>query len=115
MSKVGVGIITCDRVKMFDVCFESISDEWYDELVVVDDGKEQGPFKRRGAEFIRTQGGEGVGKAKNRALKNLLDKGCDYIILVEDDMKFKGNLFAEYIKAYKETGIHHFMFGYLYP
>ncbi len=115
MNKVGVGIITCDRVKMFDVCFESISDEWYDELVVVDDGKEQGPFKRRGAEFIRTQGGEGVGKAKNRALKHLLDKGCDYIILVEDDMKFKGNLFAEYIKAYKETGIHHFMFGYHGP
>ena len=56
-----------------------------------------------------------LGKAKNRALKNLLDKGCDYIILVEDDMKFKGNLFAEYIKAYKETGIHHFMFGYHGP
>ena len=112
---IGVGIITCDRVKMFDVCFESISDEWYDELVVVDDGKEQGPFKRRGAEFIRTQGGEGVGKAKNKALKHLLDKGCDYIILVEDDMKFKGNIFEQYINAYKQTGIEHFMFGYHGP
>ena len=40
MDKVGVGIITCDRVDMFNVCFESLSDEWYDELVVVDDGKE---------------------------------------------------------------------------
>jgi len=114
-EKIGVGIITCDRVKMFDVCFESISDEWYDELVVVDDSKDQGPFRRRGAEFIRTKGGEGVGKAKNLAFKALLDKGCDYIILVEDDMKFKGNIFEQYINAYKKTGIEHFMFAYHGP
>ena len=115
MDKVGVGIITCDRVDMFNVCFESLSDEWYDELVVVDDGKEEYPLMRRGAEFIRTTGGVGVGKAKNAAIQSLLDKNCDYIILVEDDMKFTGNLFQEYINAYKETGIHHFMFAYHGP
>jgi len=115
MSKIGVGIITCDRVNMFNVCFESLSDEWYDELVVVDDGIKEYPLKRRGAEFIRTSGGEGVGKAKNIAIQHLLDKDCDYIILVEDDMKFTGNLFAEYIRAYKTTGIHHFMFAYHGP
>ena len=115
MSKIGVGIITCDRVNMFNVCFESLSDEWYDELVVVDDGTKEYPLKSRGAEFIRTSGGVGVGKAKNVAIQNLLDKDCDYIILVEDDMKFTGNLFAEYIRAYKTTGIHHFMFAYHGP
>jgi GT2 family glycosyltransferase len=115
MGKIGVGIITCDRVDMFNICFESLNDEWYDELVVVDDGEEEYPLMRRGAEFIRTTGKVGVGKAKNAAIQNLLDKDCDYIILVEDDMIFKGNLFAEYIKAYKETGIHHFMFGYHGP
>ena len=112
MGKIGVGIITCDRVNMFNVCFESLNDSWYDELVVVDDGQKEYPLMRRGVEFIRTTGGVGVGKAKNAAIQNLLDKDCDYIIL---DMKFKGNLFAEYIKAYKETGIHHFMFGYHGP
>ena len=115
MDKIGVGIVTCDRVSMFNICFESLSDEWYDELVVVDDGEKEYPEKRRGAEFIRTDGRVGVGKAKNAAIQNLLDKDCDYIILVEDDMIFKGNLFAEYIKAYKQTGIHHFMFGYHGP
>ena len=115
MDKVGVGIITCDRVNMFNVCFESLNDEWYDELVVVDDGKEDYPLMRKGVEFIRTTGGVGVGKAKNAAIQNLLDKDCDYIILVEDDMKFTGNLFQEYINAYKETGIHHFMFAYHGP
>ena len=115
MSKIGVGIITCDRVNMFNVCFDSLNDEWYDELVVVDDGKEEYPLMRSGVEFIRTTGGVGVGKAKNAAIQNLLDKDCDYIILVEDDMKFTGNLFAEYIRAYKTTGIHHFMFAYHGP
>ena len=27
---IGVGIITCDRNDMFNVCFESLNDEWYD-------------------------------------------------------------------------------------
>jgi len=115
MSKIGVGIITCDRVNMFNVCFESLNEEWYDELVVVDDGKEEHPSMRRGVEYKRTTGGVGVGKAKNVAIQNLLDKDCDYIILVEDDMKFTGNLFAEYVRAYKTTGIHHFMFAYHGP
>ena len=57
MGKIGVGIITCDRVDMFNVCFESLNDEWYDELVVVDDGTKEYPLMRRGAEFIRTTGG----------------------------------------------------------
>ena len=39
MGKVGVGIITCDRTDMYDICIESIDKSWYDELVVVDDGK----------------------------------------------------------------------------
>jgi len=81
MDKIGVGIVTCDRVSMFNICFESLSDEWYDELVVVDDGEKEYPEKRRGAEFIRTDGRVGVGKAKNAAIQNLLDKDCDYIIL----------------------------------
>jgi len=115
MDKIGVGIITCDRPDMYDICIESIDKNWYDELVVVDDGKKDHPIRNRDCIYIQTTGGEGVGKAKNAALRHLMDKECDYIILVEDDMKFKNNLFAEYIKAYKETGIHHFMFGYHGP
>ena len=34
MDKVGVGLITCDRVDMYDVCQKSIKDDWYDEFVV---------------------------------------------------------------------------------
>ncbi|MDB4430216.1 hypothetical protein N9273_00185 [bacterium] len=112
MSKIGVAVITCNREDMYNVCIDSIQSDWYDELVTVNDGN---PVTCNKGEYIETSGGEGVGRAKNRALQYLLKMGCDYIILVEDDMKFKGNIFKEYIKAHKATGIHHFMFGYHGP
>tara|TARA_R100000152_G_C6779801_1_gene211829 strand:+ start:2572 stop:3348 length:777 start_codon:yes stop_codon:yes gene_type:complete len=110
---IGVGIITCNRPEFFKKCRESINHKWYNYIVVVNDGEE--PLDDARAPVIKTNGGEGVGKAKNKAIKHLLEKGCDYIVLVEDDMLFKGNLFEQYIKAYKKTGIHHFMFAYHGP
>ena len=110
---VGVGIITCNRPEFFKKCRESIDHKWYNYIVVVNDGT--GPLEGAKAPVLKTKGGEGVGKAKNKAIKHLLEKGCDYIILVEDDMLFKKNLFKEYIKAYKKTGIQHFMFAYHGP
>jgi len=101
MGKVGVGIITCDRTDMYDICIESIDKSWYDELVVVDDGKKDHPTLKREGKYIQTTGGVGVGKAKNTALKHLLNEGCKYIILMEDDMKFTGNLFKEHVDDYK--------------
>jgi len=113
MSKIGVGIITCNRPEFFKKCRQSIKEEWYDYIVVVNDG--EGPVFDANASVIGTKGMEGVGRAKNLALKHLLDEGCEYIILVEDDMVFKGNLFEQYINAYKKTGIEHFMFAYHGP
>ena len=110
---IGVGIITCNRIDMYKKCRDSIKEDWYDELVTVNDGDES--IVCHVGDYIETSGGEGVGKAKNLAFKHLLEKGCDYIILVEDDMLFKGNIFEEYIKAYKKTGIEHFMFAYHGP
>tara|TARA_R100001079_G_scaffold107194_1_gene75975 strand:+ start:4921 stop:5703 length:783 start_codon:yes stop_codon:yes gene_type:complete len=112
-EKIGVGIITCNRPEFFKKCRESIKEEWCDSIVVVNDGK--GPLYNSRAAVIQTKGGEGVGKAKNIAIEYLLEEGCNYVILVEDDMMFKDNLFKQYIKAYKETGIHHFMFAYHGP
>lgn len=112
-EQIGVGIITCNRPDFFKKCRESIKHEWYNHIVVVNDGK--GPLFDARAPIIATSGMEGVGRAKNKAITHLLEKGCDYIIIVEDDMLFKGNLFEQYIKAYKKTGIHHLMFAYHGP
>lgn len=114
MGKVGVGIITCDRPDFYNKCLNSILPDWYDELVTVNDGEKLVERPSSG-KYIKTSGCEGVGKAKNKAMSYLLNKGCDYIILVEDDMLFKDNLFKAYIEASKKTGIQHFMFGYHGP
>ncbi len=109
---IGVAIITCNREDMYRVCMDSIHDDWYNEIVTVNDGK---GIECTKGEYIETGGGVGVGKAKNIAMQHLLDKGCEYIILVEDDMRFKKDIFKAYIRASQITGIQHFMFGYHGP
>ena len=37
---IGVGIITCNRPDFFGKCHKSIKREWYDYLVVVNDGED---------------------------------------------------------------------------
>ncbi|MDB4396039.1 hypothetical protein N9Z65_00320 [bacterium] len=97
---------------MYNTCVNSINEDWCDELVTVNDGS---TVECNKGEYIETSGSEGVGCAKNTALQYLLKMDCDYIILVEDDMKFTDNIFGAYVDAYKKTGIHHFMFAYHGP
>jgi GT2 family glycosyltransferase len=112
-EKVGCAVITCDRPAFYNKCINSIKPGWYDKIITVDDGNI--PVTRSSDDIVINSGGKGVGHAKNLAIKCLLDNGCEYIILVEDDMVFTDNLFKAYIAAHKKTGIHHFMFGYHGP
>lgn len=118
--KIGIGIITCNRVEMFKRLLQSLPEDKINELVIVNDGntlQDAGwseeitiPFK-----LIETKG-SGVGAAKNAAFKHLLQKNCDYIFIIEDDMLIKdANIFDAYINASKKTGIQHFLFAYHGP
>lgn len=109
--KIGVGIITCNRPEFFRECFNSLPYNIIDEIVVVNDGKPL-PFDlSRGVE-IENKVNLGVGKSKNKALKYLLEKECDYIFLIEDDVIIANkDVFVKYIDACKHTGIQHFNFG----
>jgi|TARA_R110000803_G_scaffold52398_4_gene107890 GT2 family glycosyltransferase len=116
MSKIGVGIITCNRNDFYIKCINSIKSDWYDEIVTINDGDD--PIATTDAphrHIINNGRNLGVCKSKNKALTHLLSKGCDYIFLVEDDMLFKDNAFKEYIKASKATGIQHMSFAYHGP
>lgn len=111
--KVGVSIITCNRAEMFSKLVESLPSGKFDEFVVVNDGD---PIPHKSDRFSIETGGVGVGAAKNAALKYLLDRGCDYIFLIEDDMLIKrADIFDAYITASKRTGIQHFLFAYHGP
>lgn len=113
MDKIGVGIITCNRPEYLKQLLQSIIPCKFDELVIVNDGEhiDNIEFKSQFT-YIKNETNLGVGKSKNKALKHLLDKECDYIFLIEDDMLIKrADVFDQYIKACKVSGIQHFNYG----
>ena len=113
--KIGVGIITCDREDFYTKTSESLSKALHTysnyEIVTVNDGTNL--LKHQPINVINTGGKQGVSKAKNAALKFLLDNNCDYIFLIEDDVIIKDtSVFYRYIEASTLTGIQHFNFAF---
>lgn len=117
--RIGVGIVTCDRPEYLSTLLNSLPKEHenkIDHLVIVNDGTPVGNFDLSFGEWLHNEINLGVGKSKNRAMQHLLNKGCDYIFIIEDDMVIvKQSIFNTYIDAHLKTGIHHFMFGYHGP
>jgi GT2 family glycosyltransferase len=109
-EKIGVGIITCNRPHYLKSLLDSIKPcaDQINELVIVNDGKPVNVELFKG-EWILNEKNLGVGKSKNKAMTHLLNKGCEYIFIIEDDMVvLNKNVFQKYIEAYKVSGIHHF-------
>jgi len=110
MSKIGIGIVTCNRNDFLDTCINGIDLSEIDEKVIVNDGN----IDIRHSQFhvINNDKNIGVGKSKNKILKYLYKKNCDYIFIIEDDTIIKdNNVFNQYIEASKVTGIQHFNYG----
>ena len=116
-SKIGLGIITCDRPAGFQKALTSLPWERLDRVVVVNDGapasseilREAGHGR---AELIQNEANLGVGKSKNRALRHLLQAGMDHLFLMEDDIFVKDSrVFEQYVEAARITGIQHLNFS----
>lgn len=111
MATIGVGIITCNREDYFRNCYNSLPHDLIDHIVVVNDGKPINCDIHKG-EWLQNEVNLGVAKSKNKALKHLYKKGCDYLFLIEDDMLIlKREVFDEYVKASQISGIQHFNYG----
>lgn len=111
---IGVGIITKDRPHYLKSLLGSLKpcQNQINELVIVNDGKPLEGVELFKGEWILNEKNLGVGKSKNKAMRHLLDKGCDYIFIIEDDMVILDkDVFQKYIEAYKVSGIHHFNYG----
>ena len=114
MSKIGLGMITCNRPEFAQACYTSIPQDSIDELIVVNDGSDISLGTTR--EYIHNPTNLGVGKSKNIALRYLQEKDCDYLFLIEDDIVIKNpEVFNTYIKYIETTYLQHFMFGYHGP
>lgn len=110
-DKIGVGIVTCNRPNFLMKLLDSIKYRNDLELVIVNDGN---PVELPGYNYYVLQNEQnlGVGKSKNRAMQHLLDKGCEYIFIIEDDCVIVDDtVFESYIKASELSGIQHFNFG----
>lgn len=116
MTKVGIGVITCNRPDFFKQCIESIPE--VDFIVVVNDGK---PYPEtiiptKVDQLIQHSKNLGIAKTKNDAFRSLLNHGCRHIFISEDDIYLKDKeIINRYIKASELSGIGHFNFGYHGP
>ena len=113
-DKIGLAIITCNRPDFLNSLLGSIELHGVDinELVIINDGDSVLGYIKHDYFSLKTSGCIGVGKAKNKGLKYLADKGCDYIFVIEDDMVIlDSRIFKQYIKASKISGIQHFNYG----
>jgi len=109
--KIGVGIITYNRPELLHKCLNSLIPAQIDDVVVINDGNPL-PFDIGNGKLIENEINLGVGKSKNKALSYLIEKECDYLFLIEDDIFIKDiSVFERYIEASKITGIQHFNFS----
>lgn len=115
--KIGAAIIACDRVDYTNKCIQSLLDNKRDlnEIIVINDGMAW--HSNLDIEIIHnTPPYQTVGVAKNNAIKTLLERGCDHIFLIENDIIIKSpDVFKKYIEAAQVTGITHLNFGYHGP
>ena len=115
MSKIGLGIITCNRQDFYTKCYKSVPFDDLHAVVTVNDGKK---YKKKypKSHLIQHKENKGVGISKNDALKYLIEQGCEHLFLIEDDIYIKDkDVFNQYISAAEQSGLYHMMFGYHGP
>lgn len=100
---VGLGLVTCDR----DDYFRQVLTSW---------DKADLRSVSHHAEVWNDQTHQGVGRCKNALMRRLLDKGCDWIIISEDDILVDSPLAVTgYIEAAESAGLHHLSFAHHGP
>lgn len=118
-NNIGLGIITCNRPEFLAKVLKTVPFNLLKDVVIIDDGTKGSaepisPYQN--LTYLRNEKNIGVGRSKNKALLHLLRNECEHLFLIEDDIIIKDpKVFEAYIKASKESGIKHLMFGYHGP
>lgn len=108
-EKIGVGITTYNHEDYFEPLYNSIDSSVIDEFVVVNGGEEYN--KKYNCHWIQHHRNAFPSVCRNDCTTFLMNRGCDHIFLIEDDMIIKNsNIFNAYINASKESGLKYFSF-----
>lgn len=122
--KIGLGITTYNRPEYLVLCLEGVKKhllDLVDVCVVYNDGSNKGKREYKeiyknlpeGIVYKHSPKNKGVAAAKNYLLKRLIDEGCDYIFLLEDDIVPQSpKAVTEYIRLSEASGIEHFLFAH---
>lgn len=111
-SKVGIGMVTYNAEHRIKQSAFTVPN-WLEHFVIVNDGT---PYQEESypkhATIIQHEKNECVGKSKSDAIKWLMDRGCEHIFIMEDDILIKNEkVFEEYIKHSLISGIKHLNFA----
>lgn len=103
-SKIGIGITTFNSENYFQDLYNSIKDAKIDEIVVVNGGN---PYKETyDCDWIQHRNIRYPSACRNDAISLLLNRGCEHIFVIEDDMIIKDvSIFEKYIEAAKKSNL----------
>jgi glycosyltransferase involved in cell wall biosynthesis len=109
-EKIGVGITTYNSEGYFKTLFDSLKDaNLIDELVVVNGGDKY--KKAYSCDWIQHNKNRYPSICRNDCISFLLNKECEHIFLIEDDMIIKNvDIFKKYIETSKISGLNYFSY-----
>lgn len=108
-GKIGVGITTYNSEDYFKSLYETLPLDKIDELVVVNGGDSyKNEYK---ANWIQHYKNFYPSVCRNDCLSFLLQRNCEHIFIIEDDMILKSSdIFDKYIQASKISGLKYFSY-----
>ena len=108
-EKIGVGIVTFNSESYFKSLYDSLPLNDIDEIVVINGGDQyNGKYT---CHWVQHNTNCYPAVCRNDAVNFLLNRNCDHIFLIEDDMIIKdSNIFDRYIQASKASGLKYFSY-----
>lgn len=108
-NKIGVGITTYNSEDYFKTLYDSLPLDRIDEIVVVNGGNfYNGKYN---CDWIQHNKNRYPSICRNDCISFLLNKNCEHIFIIEDDMIIKDpNIFNRYIEASNISGLNYFSY-----
>lgn len=115
MKKIGLVTVLYNSSKVLDDFFESIKNQEYTnfELYIIDNKSPDDSLEKAKElskqlniyfEIIENEGNLGIAEGNNQGIEKALERNCDYVLLLNNDIEFESNVISEILrKSEKEN------------